>query len=135
MGLRIAGDTPEQLPGAKPAPEEADMPEVSTGAETQPSSMYEEQKKMFESMNEADWSSEVEKIKMNETVTSTLEITLGQGEPEDDPGLSSVDPPTDPSQVSKEIKYGIFPGAVGRLPWEAFKDVGFRTVLPVSKEK
>ena len=43
--------------------------------------------------------------------------------------------PLDPYQVSKERKYGVFPGTVGRLPWEAFKDVGFRTVLPVSEEK
>lgn len=39
------------------------------------------------------------------------------------------------SSEPKESKYGIFPGAVERQPWEAFENVGFRTVLPVSKQK
>ena len=43
--------------------------------------------------------------------------------------------PIDPPLESKEKKYGVFPGAVRRLPWEAFKDVGFRTVLNALTDK
>ncbi|MFC1869252.1 SUMF1/EgtB/PvdO family nonheme iron enzyme [Thermodesulfobacteriota bacterium] len=43
--------------------------------------------------------------------------------------------PIEPSRASRGMRYGIFPDAVVRRPWEAFKDVGFRTVLPVSKQK
>ena len=41
--------------------------------------------------------------------------------------------PIKSSQASKVRQYGVFPEAVVRRPWEAFKDVGFRAVLPVSK--
>jgi serine/threonine-protein kinase len=41
--------------------------------------------------------------------------------------------PSEPSRASKGRRYGVLPEAVERQPWEAFKNVGFRTVLPVSK--
>mgnify|MGYP001210699439 CR=1 FL=1 len=36
-------------------------------------------------------------------------------------------------QASDGTRYGVFPGGIGRPPWEAFKEVGFRTVMPPPK--
>jgi hypothetical protein len=42
-------------------------------------------------------------------------------------------PPENTPQSPNGIRYAVLPEGIGRLPWEAFKEVGFRTVMPVEK--
>lgn len=45
----------------------------------------------------------------------------------------SIMPPENTPQSPNGIRYAVLPEGIGRLPWEAFKEVGFRTVMPVEK--